>query len=131
TRYRRAYGNIRLWTLCKTSRLAETQQWLKQESHDFSRVECQWNDWYNGYIYLTTRTDLFSIQNLLNRMMQNIQFLSQNATGLNQASQGLAAIPTASVRMAMAVLGVLPVVIIYPFIQNNFVKGITLGGVKG
>ncbi|MDD3504497.1 MAG: hypothetical protein PHE63_10505, partial [Eubacteriales bacterium] len=41
TRYRRAYGNIRLWTLCKTSRLAETQQWLKQESHDFSRVECQ------------------------------------------------------------------------------------------
>ncbi|MDN5315819.1 MAG: putative aldouronate transport system permease protein, partial [Clostridiales bacterium] len=90
-----------------------------------------WNDWYNGYIYLTTRTDLFSIQNLLNRMMQNIQFLSQNATGLNQASQGLAAIPTASVRMAMAVLGVLPVVIIYPFIQNNFVKGITLGGVKG
>ena len=41
SRYRRAYGNIRLWTLCKTSRLAETQQWLKQESHDFSRVECQ------------------------------------------------------------------------------------------
>lgn len=90
-----------------------------------------WNDWYNGYIYLTTRTDLFSIQNLLNRMMQNIQFLSQNSTGLSQASQGLASIPTASVRMAMAVLGILPIVIIYPFIQNNFVKGITLGGVKG
>lgn len=90
-----------------------------------------WNDWYNGYIYLTTRTDLFSIQNLLNRMMQNIQFLSQNATGLTQASQGLASIPTASVRMAMAVLGILPIVLIYPSIQNNFVKGITLGGVKG
>lgn len=90
-----------------------------------------WNDWYNGYIYLTTRTDLFSLQNLLNRMMQNIQFLSQNAQNLNQASQGLASIPTASVRMAMAVLGILPIVVIYPFVQNNFVKGITLGGVKG
>ncbi len=90
-----------------------------------------WNDWYNGYIYLSTRTDLYSIQNLLNRMIQNIQFLSQNATNLSQAAQGLAAIPTASVRMAMAVLGILPIVIIYPFIQNNFVKGITLGGVKG
>jgi len=90
-----------------------------------------WNDWYNGYIYLTTRTDLFSLQNLLNRMMQNIQFLSQNAQNLSQASQGLAAIPTASVRMAMAVLGILPIVIIYPFVQSNFVKGITLGGVKG
>lgn len=90
-----------------------------------------WNDWYNGYIYLTTATELYSIQNLLNRMMQNIQFLSQNASNLTQAAQGLAAIPTASVRMAMAVLGILPIVIIYPFIQNNFVKGITLGGVKG
>lgn len=90
-----------------------------------------WNDWYNGYIYLTTATELYSIQNLLNRMIQNIQFLSQNASNLTQASQGLSAIPTASVRMAMAVLGILPIVIIYPFIQNNFVKGITLGGVKG
>ena len=90
-----------------------------------------WNDWYNGYIYLTTRTDLFSLQNLLNRMMQNIQFLSQNAQNLSQASQGLASIPAASVRMAMAVLGILPIVVIYPFVQNNFVKGITLGGVKG
>ena len=90
-----------------------------------------WNDWYNGYIYLSTATELYSIQNLLNRMMQNIQFLSQNASNLTQAAQGLAAIPTASVRMAMAVLGILPIVIIYPFIQNNFVKGITLGGVKG
>ena len=31
-----------------------------------------WNDWMNGYIYLTKRTDLYSVQNLLNRMMQNI-----------------------------------------------------------
>ena len=63
--------------------------------------------------------------------MQSIQFLSQNSSNLSQAAQGLAAIPTASVRMAMAVLGILPIVIVYPFIQNNFVKGITLGGVKG
>ncbi|MBQ8031007.1 MAG: carbohydrate ABC transporter permease, partial [Butyrivibrio sp.] len=38
-----------------------------------------WNDWMNGYIYLTKRTDLYSVQNLLNRMMQNIQYLSQNS----------------------------------------------------
>ena len=90
-----------------------------------------WNDWMNGYIYLTKRTDLYSIQNLLNRMIQNIQFLMQSASTISNASQGLAAIPSVSVRMAMAVVGVLPIVIIYPFIQNNFVKGITLGGVKG
>ena len=90
-----------------------------------------WNDWNNGYIYLLKRTDLFSIQNLLNRLMQNIQMLSMNAQQINNATEGLAKIPQATVRMAMATLGILPVVIIYPFIQKNFVKGITLGGVKG
>ncbi len=90
-----------------------------------------WNDWMNGYIYLTKRTDLFSIQNLLNRMIQNIQFLTQNSTVASQASIGLAAIPAVSVRMAMAVVGILPIIIVYPFIQKNLVKGITLGGVKG
>lgn len=90
-----------------------------------------WNDWMNGYVYLTRRTDLYSIQNLLNRMIQNIQFLTQNSDNISNANVGLANIPSVSVRMAMAVVGVLPIVLIYPFIQNNFVKGITLGGVKG
>ncbi len=90
-----------------------------------------WNDWQNGYIYLTKRTDLYSIQNLLNRMIQNIQFLTQSAGSISNANVGLSSIPAVSVRMAMAVVGILPIIIIYPFIQNNFVKGITLGGVKG
>lgn len=90
-----------------------------------------WNDWNNGYIYITTKTDLYSIQNLLNRMQQNIQFLVQNSQGLTNANSGLANIPSEGIRMSMAVLGVLPIIIVYPFIQNNFVKGITLGGVKG
>ncbi len=90
-----------------------------------------WNDWMNGYIYITKRTDLYSVQNLLNRMMQNIQYLSQSSSNVQNANVGLSAIPMASVRMAMATLGILPIVLIYPFVQNYFVKGITLGGVKG
>ena len=64
-----------------------------------------WNDWNNGYIYLTKN--------------------------MAQAGEGLSQIPSGTVRMAMAALGILPIMIIYPFIQKNFVKGITLGGVKG
>ena len=90
-----------------------------------------WNDWMNGYIYLTKRTDLYSVQNLLNRMMQNIQYLSQSSSNVQNANVGLSAIPMASVRMAMAVVGILPIIITYPFVQKYFVKGITLGGVKG
>lgn len=90
-----------------------------------------WNDWMNGYIYITKRTDLYSVQNLLNRMMQNIQFLSQSSSNVQNATAGLSAIPLASVRMAMAAVGILPIVVMYPFVQKYFVKGITLGGVKG
>ncbi len=90
-----------------------------------------WNDWNNGFIYIVKNTELFSIQNLLNRLMQNIQALTQNASNLSNANEGLAQIPTATVRMAMATLGILPIVLVYPFIQKYFVKGITLGGVKG
>ena len=90
-----------------------------------------WNDWNNGYIYIVKNTDLYTIQNLLNRLMQNIQALSQNASNLSNANQGLAQMPTATVRMAMATLGVLPIIVVYPFVQKFFVKGITLGGVKG
>jgi len=90
-----------------------------------------WNDWMNGYIYITKRTDLYSVQNLLNRMMQNIQFLSQSSSNVQNANAGLSAIPLASVRMAMAAVGILPIIVAYPFVQKYFVKGITLGGVKG
>lgn len=88
-----------------------------------------WNDWQNGLYYLTRRTDLFTIQNLLNRMIQEIQFLSSNASA--GQSVDMSAIPSGTVRMAIAVIGILPIAIIYPFIQKNFAKGITLGAVKG
>ena len=91
-----------------------------------------WNDWNNGYIYLVKRTDLFSIQNLLNRLMQNINALTQNANDIGSAAnQGLSNIPSVTVRMTIATLGILPIMVVYPFIQKSFVKGITLGGVKG
>ena len=89
-----------------------------------------WNDWYNGMIYLT-KSELFSIQNLLNRMLADIQFLSTNAAMAGNMSEMAASIPGTTVRMAIAAVGILPIIIIYPFVQNNFVKGIAIGAVKG
>ena len=89
-----------------------------------------WNDWINGIYYLVKRTDLYTIQNVLNTMMSNAQFLADNASkaGLQQMNM---AVPSSGVRMAIAVLAVLPVLCIYPFFQKFFVKGIVVGGVKG
>lgn len=85
-----------------------------------------WNDWMNG-LYYVTDTKLFTIQNILNRMIQDIQFLASNSMG---ASSG-AKLPSIGIRMAIAVIGILPMFCIYPFFQKYFVKGITVGGVKG
>jgi putative aldouronate transport system permease protein len=88
-----------------------------------------WNDWLNGLIYIT-EPSLFSIQNILNRMISDIQFLASSNLGTN-ASQAASEIPTTGVRMAIAVIGVLPILIAYPFFQKYLVKGIALGSVKG
>ena len=87
-----------------------------------------WNDWLNGMYYLT-EPKYFSIQNLLNKMLNNVNFLATNSTVASQA--GNVSIPSITIRMAIAMVGILPIIIIYPFLQKYFVKGITLGAVKG
>lgn len=87
-----------------------------------------WNDWQLGMIYIT-KPELFSLQNLLNRIMQDIQFIQSNMPA--NASDALVNMPTDSVRMAMAVIGALPILLAYPFFQKYFVKGIMIGAVKG
>ena len=87
-----------------------------------------WNDWQNGMVYITN-PDLFSIQNMLNRIMQDIQFITANMS--STSGESMQQMPTDSVRMAMAVIGALPILIAYPFFQKHFIKGIVVGAVKG
>ena len=64
-------------------------------------------------------------------MLMDIQFLMSNASQLAGAgSTGVTTLPTMSIKMAMAVMGVLPILIIYPFFQKYFVRGIVIGAVK-
>ncbi|MCM8711541.1 carbohydrate ABC transporter permease [Clostridium sp. SYSU_GA19001] len=89
-----------------------------------------WNDWTNGLYYLT-KPKLFSIQNILNRMLQDAQFLTSNMSMTSNMAASAASIPTTGIKMAVAVLGALPIMLIYPFFQKYFIKGITVGAVKG
>ena len=89
-----------------------------------------WNDWYNGMIYVTN-SRLYSIQNFLTRLLNDIAYLQSSANLTCDAAAVLAKMPTVSVRLAIAIIGILPIVIVYPFIQKNFVKGIAIGSVKG
>ena len=88
-----------------------------------------WNSWLNGLYYLTD-TKYYNVQNVLNRLLLDIRYLKSGFFG-DMAGEMLATMPTDSVIMAIAVVGVLPMLFIYPFFQKYYVKGITLGGVKG
>ncbi len=87
-----------------------------------------WNDWTNGLYYLTEMggSKLYTIQLVLNKINENINFLANNSELAVKATS----LPSTTMRMAIAVVGILPIMIAYPFFQKYFVKGITLGGVK-
>jgi putative aldouronate transport system permease protein len=86
-----------------------------------------WNNWTNGIYFLTSRTDLYGIQNYLNDVMNKATFLQSHMNTMLSVHD----VPNISVRMAIAVIAVLPLLILYPFFQKYFVKGITLGSIKG
>ncbi len=89
-----------------------------------------WNDWQNGLYYITDEK-LYSIQQILNNMLKNIEYLSKNSSSVAKSTTLAGTLPASTVRMAIAVCGILPILIIYPFVQKYFVKGISLGAVKG
>jgi putative aldouronate transport system permease protein len=91
-----------------------------------------WNDWINGMYYLTERGGghLYTITIILNNINENIQILVQNASAAASMGVAVSKLPSTTIRMAIAVIGILPILIMYPFFQKYFVKGITLGGVK-
>ncbi|RHP32361.1 carbohydrate ABC transporter permease [Lachnotalea sp. AF33-28] len=88
-----------------------------------------WNNWTNGVYYIQKRTDLYGIQNYMKNVLDSVSALQ------NQIANGVGVdvtdLPSMGIRMALAVVGVLPVILVYPFFQKSFVKGITIGSVKG
>jgi len=92
----------------------------------FTSIE-YWNDWFNGLIFITD-SKLYSVQNMLNRMLLDIEFMKNNMDLLDNPAVKL---PSSALQMTVAVVGVVPIIIVYPFFQKYFAKGLTIGAVKG
>ena len=88
-----------------------------------------WNDWTNGLYYIVKNTDLYNVQNLLNQMVQNIQFLTQSSA--SNVTAAASTIPATGIQMAIAFVAILPIMLIFPSFQKYYAKGIALGAVKG
>lgn len=88
-----------------------------------------WNDWMNALLYIN-KDSVTPLQYLLIKIQNNIQFMTQNMQA-NGAIAGAANVPSEGMRFAIVVVATLPIALTYPFFQKYFVKGMTIGGVKG
>jgi putative aldouronate transport system permease protein len=89
-----------------------------------------WNNWTNGLYYITD-TKLFTIQVYLKKLMDSIAFLKSSNVAAESAALAFKSLPTESARMAIAIIAIIPILLVYPFIQKELVKGLVIGGVKG
>ena len=87
-----------------------------------------WNTWYNSMIYIRD-SEKMTLQHMLQRMLMNMQeIMNEMNTG---TALSVAEIPTESFRMAMVMVAVGPMMLLFPFFQKYFVKGMVVGSVKG
>ncbi|WP_199614820.1 carbohydrate ABC transporter permease [Paenibacillus alkalitolerans] len=91
-----------------------------------------WNDFFLPMVFIVDQ-EKYTVQYLMYKALQNIQFIAQNPTIAAEITRsgGVITLPSETVRMAMGVMGIGPIVFAYPFFQRYFVKGLTLGAVKG
>ena len=86
-----------------------------------------WNNWYQAMLYINNEK-LYPLQYLLYNMQTSMDGIKKAAAIANVPSYEM---PTESFKMAMAVVATGPIVLLYPFVQKYFVKGLTVGAVKG
>lgn len=89
-----------------------------------------WNDWFQSSLYISNQK-LISLQALLNNMQQSVAYIANNPTAGLSMAQYKSQMPTESIRMAIAVIIVIPIACAYPFFQKYFISGLTVGAVKG
>ncbi|NOU63621.1 ABC transporter permease subunit [Paenibacillus sp. LMG 31461] len=89
-----------------------------------------WNDWFNALLFIN-KEHMYPIQFLMLRVLKDVQYIRENLTIAAQNPELLKNLPNESLQMALAFIAMGPILIVYPFFQKYFVKGLTVGAVKG
>ncbi|GHV63758.1 sugar ABC transporter permease [Spirochaetia bacterium] len=86
-----------------------------------------WNGWYNAMLFMTTASK-YPLQYMLYNLLMQAQVMAQIAS---QAGITVENLPGNSLKLATAVIATGPVILFYPYVQKYFIKGVTIGSVKG
>ncbi|AIQ39285.1 carbohydrate ABC transporter permease [Paenibacillus sp. FSL R7-0297] len=93
----------------------------------------QWNSWFDVFLYNSSKPGLSTLQYELMKMLSttNTSSASSAADAFANAQANKGAVTPTSVRATMTIVASVPIIIVYPFLQKYFVKGMVVGGVKG
>ena len=87
-----------------------------------------WNSWFDGLLYMNTAN--YPLQTYIYNMINEVNMLQQNPNLTPEQLELLAQLPGKTLRSAQIFIAMLPIMMVYPFVQKYFVKGLTQGGVK-
>jgi ABC-type glycerol-3-phosphate transport system permease component len=90
-----------------------------------------WNEWYNALLFITTNQDLTTLQLLLRKIINSTGVAISSRGGRKLANSAGMLTPSESLKMASVMVATVPILVIYPFLQKYFVKGIMIGSIKG
>ncbi|MFD0713075.1 carbohydrate ABC transporter permease [Paenibacillus sp. GCM10027626] len=89
-----------------------------------------WNEWFKVLLFIDDQK-LYTLQFLIMKIQTQVDFLQSSLGSKARAALGGQSIPSVGVRMATAMISIGPIILLYPFLQKYFLKGITIGAVKG
>lgn len=89
-----------------------------------------WNEWFLSMLYIHNEK-LYGLQPLLNKIMNNISYLAKTPELGVSGAEYARNMPQEGARMAIAIVIILPIACVYPFLQKYFISGLTIGSVKG
>ena len=89
-----------------------------------------WNDWYNSMLFIS-KDECKSLQYFLQEMLNSMQALKNLVNSGMDVSQISRNLPQETLKMAMTMITTGPIILLYPFVQRFFIKGLVIGAVKG
>lgn len=90
----------------------------------------QWNSWFDTYLFNGSNETLTTLQYELMKILQSTTTSATNSQDASNMAERMAQVSPESVKMAITIIVTVPILIVYPFLQKYFVKGMTLGAVK-
>jgi len=90
-----------------------------------------WNSWFDTYLYCSNDASLTTLQYELQRIIQNATATAASKNLNYQQLKDSALVTPVSIQMAVTIVVITPIICVYPFVQKYFIKGMTLGSVKG